>query len=48
MSNAYTILVREREPSETERLTIVSAVAQAQENAHEAYRKFRAEHGLNE
>jgi len=46
LTDALATLIDEREPSETERLAIISAIKEASRRVHEEYEKFRAEQGL--
>ena len=46
INDALTTLTDKREPSETERLLIISALTDASERVNEDYAKFREEQGL--
>jgi hypothetical protein len=46
LTDAYAVVLGEREPSETERLLMISAIKHAARQVGEEYAKFRQEQGL--
>ena len=45
-NDAFTVLIDERKPSETERLAIIAALKEASKRVNDEYDKFRREQGL--